>query len=134
MEIKPIIILLLVTFLFPLVTAQGQPFAEIGAEFQSDGLILDFEEVDVHQANLGVNFTHHVLNISNGLIHDNEDEVNCIFNLYDEEGKHLIEGEQMTFSPSALGWIYHVDGTNFTKHGAYDYFVYCNTTTLGGFV
>lgn len=128
---KSLIILILGLFLISFVSAQP-PF-EAGASFFTNGLVIEFSQLDVHELNKDVTFNAHVFNISNGVLLKN-DTVDCMFDLFKEDGGHLIKQIEMPFDLDGSDWEILVDGGNFTISEEYSYLISCNSSALGGFV
>jgi len=99
----------------------------------AEGLIVDFEDIDVHKINDTILVTAHAYNISNGHRVIN-DTTQCRYDLYTTNGTQLITETTMNYKVSGEEWQLVVDGANFSTFGEYSYSIYCNSTNFGGYV
>jgi len=76
----------------------------------------------------------HVFNVSNGVpIYPSTSDVGCMLHVYDQVGNHIVE-EPMEEDGNGLEWDIFVDGGNFTELGQISIVLWCNDSTMGGFV
>lgn len=127
---KFLFLILFILILFPLVSAVS-PHQQ-GADVFSEGYDIEFTGIEVYKNGQDIDFTNHVFNISNGLELNNE-SVLCTFDLYDNQGMHLLDEIVMDWNPVGHDFEFVVTGGNFTRNGEYCHLVRCNSTFFGGF-
>jgi hypothetical protein len=95
----------------------------------NEGLEISYPKFDSILVGKDFNLSIHVFNISNGLIITNAD---CELEIYNQSGNHLIDNLNLTQISDEYNVL--LSGENLTNEGIYSYNIYCNTTSLGGFV
>jgi len=75
----------------------------------------------------------HIFNKSTGLPIASGTGAVCLFDLYNQTGDHLIE-KLILENDGDVEWEIDIGGGNFSTTGSYSFIIWCNTTTLGGFV
>ncbi len=127
MRKKNNLFIFLVFFLFSIASVSAQP------PFQTSnpqvGLIIDYPKIIHVKENSNFAFHSHVINATSGLLMTNE-TTECIFQSYYSNGSHSSEN-LMLYD----GFDFYVNiPIELIKRGEVTYFIYCNTTTAGGFV
>lgn len=120
---------LVIIILMSFVVSSQPPFQTSDAS----GLIVEVPVIEFIKQNNDFDFHAHVFDSTSGKPLTNA-TVDCYLHLYNgTNGKHFIQ-TKMGFSSNLIDFDYNVLGGNFTEVGQYAAIVYCNTTTIGGFI
>ena len=123
-KLIPIIILALL--IIPIVSAADR------VDF-TEGLAVDYQQVNVHKINTSITVQTHAYNISRGH-REISPTVSCSYDLYDLEGQQLITNKLMSYSAGDEVYQLVIHAGNFTKLGEMSYTIYCNGSNYGGYV
>ena len=123
-KIIPIIILALL--IIPIISA-------VDRVAFTEGLAVDYQQVNVHKINTSITVQTHAYNISRGH-REISPTVSCTYDLYDLEGQQLLTGKLMSYSAGDEVYQLVIDAGNFTKLGEMSYAIYCNGSNYGGYV
>lgn len=117
-----------VIFLIGIVSAQPPFETNVGTTDQ--GLQLFYPQYESVARNVGFELHIHASNLSNGMPLTN-DLFECNLHLYNTTGSHTFEGllENNGNEWDKELWI---EGSNFSDIGYHAFYIWCNTTDLGG--
>lgn len=129
---KRYFLVLLFIFLFSGVVSATNENTVQGGAF-TNGLTFEYPKFFVLKSDVDHSFYFHVFNTSSGLLIG--DGLSCYFQLYNDEGKHLVADEVSVFDlhNGVKEVKFFVKGENFSV-GSYSYVAQCNNSDAGGFI
>lgn len=128
---KYMLVYVCLIFLFAIITVSAQPPFETN-NLATKGLQVFYTPYENMAQNNSFEWHVHVSNISNGYPLTN-DLFNCTVHLYNTTGMHTAELDLLN---DANTWDKEVwiDGGNFSDIGYHSFYIFCNSTDLGGSV
>ena len=100
-----------------------------GGDFEK-GMVIKYTSVEVLKINQNYPFIFHIYNRSDGIPMNSG--ISCFFHLTNSTGCHSLKMETST-PLEVFGYVFKVDGNNFTVPGEYSYVIQCNNSFQGGF-
>ena len=113
--------------LIPFISAVPPPQTNINLE---TGIQIQTSGIETIEQNINHSFGFHIFNITTQFALD-PTTTNCSFHLYNKTGQHQFINNIMDFDKG--DYKITLLGTNFSELGAYNYYIYCNNSAIGGF-
>lgn len=125
---KEISLIVLALFFINIASAQPPFEKNVGI---SNGLQIFSPQFEYLEQNVGFELHLHVSNISNG-IQFNNSFVDCFVHLYDIVGNHTFESGILEKDLNGVDHEIYIAPENFSNIGINSFFIFCNTSNLGG--
>lgn len=130
MKSKPFVFLLLGMIFLMGINFTSAAAVQVNMNSQ-EGLQVFYPDFDSVKQDQGFELHIHVSNLSNGYPLTN-DVVDCYLHLYNSSGDHTYENGVMDKDPDLIDHELFLGGGNFSDLGWHSYYIWCNSTTLGG--
>lgn len=101
--------------------------------FVEKGINIAYPQYDSVPANTSFILYIHAYNLTSGIFLDNS-TTNCSLHLYDSEGNHLMQADNLDYDVRDRDWFAEINASNFSKIGEHSYIIQCENDDAGGFV